>query len=152
MGHIFLINITFLMDFSAWSIISTLSPSNAHIVLFSTIGVHVCVLPGRMLLASTRFFLVWLLLLISVMACEFSISMIMKLAIVMLFVRVVSTFSALTHLFLGSGALGECKFFSNEEGENMKPVEFSVALIERVQENRKKWLEIMTSPKERDSE
>ena len=139
-----------LSTFSAWAIVSALSPSNAHSVLRSTIGVYACMLPARMLLASIYFFLIWLILLISVMTVSFSI--IMTLAIVILFVHIVSTYSAFANLVIETGALSPRAMFSCGEEETMKPMELTVTLIERANENRKKRLEIMSPTEERDVE
>ena len=49
-------------SFTAWSMVSAVSPANAHCIFRSSIGQYVAELPGRFIVCSIYTFLLWLIL------------------------------------------------------------------------------------------
>ena len=126
-----------LATFSAWAIISALSPENAHCILRSTIGVYTCMLPSRMLLASIYLFILWLaLLLIAVMTEAFTV--LMALTTIFLFLHIVSIYSVLANLVIDTGALTNSSIFGSSEEEDMTPSELTLNLVDKAYANRQR--------------
>ena len=126
-----------LATFSAWSIISALSPSNAHCILRSTIGVYTCMLPSRMLLAAIYLFILWLcILLIAVMTESFTI--LMALVTIFLLLHIVSIYSVLANLVIDTGALSDNSIFGSSEEDDMTPSELTANLVDKAYAKRQR--------------
>lgn len=90
--------------FTAWGMVSSVSDVNAHCILRSSIGQYVAELPGRFTVTAIYSFLLWVTLFFFLLLPPGFWSILLVLVTVVLFVHVVTVFSAFGRIIMHTGA------------------------------------------------
>lgn len=96
---------TLVSTFTAWGIVSSISDSNAHCFLRSSVGQYAAQLPSRLLVSSIYLFLLWLSLW-AVELLPLFISVGLLLVMTVLFHHIVTVYSAFGRLIILTGGMG----------------------------------------------
>jgi hypothetical protein len=124
--------------FTAWSMISALSETNARCLLRSSLGQYIAIIPSRFATASLYLFVLWLLLftidLVAGPAC-----FVLVTVLLVLFFHTIVSLSAFGRLILSTGAMGEPRVLKPEFESDLLPSGLHVALtlksVERMKRN-----------------
>ena len=114
--------------FTAWSMISAISDSNAHSVLRSSMGQYVTNLPSRFVVAALYLFLTMLVLLIIEIASGPVCYCIVALVVYLFFQTVVSL-SSFGRLIIHTGAMGQKKILDPEFERHLLPSGLHASLL-----------------------
>jgi len=122
-------------SFIAWGITANIGPENVHATLRSSIGLYATQLPNRLIVLSIYLFFLTFLLLLGILIPHAG-SVVIASVFLFLMVHINSTYSAMGHIIMDTGAMGDAIFLHKEE-ERMSPDELFNALLEKVHASRK---------------
>ena len=111
---------TLLTTFTAWSMVSSLSDTNTHCMLRSSIGQYVCFLPSRLIVAALYSFLTWMVSFVFILMPHYW-SVLFVLAIVGFFFHVTTVYSAFGRLIMHSGGMASTPIFDSSFEEELLP-------------------------------
>eukprot|EP00980_Cylindrotheca_fusiformis_P023926 scaffold11212_cov121-Cylindrotheca_fusiformis.AAC.5 len=127
--------LSLLSTFTAWAMVSSVDPNNAHCIFRSSIGQYAVELPGRLIVGSIYTFLISFVMYFFLLL-PFGIWSIALLATtVFLFVHIVSVFSALGRIIMHTGAMGNERIFSPEYEELLLPHTLHANLLAKSKAN-----------------
>jgi hypothetical protein len=116
------------VNFTAWSVISTISDENSHVLLRSTIGLYSAQLPVILVTWVLFSFVLTIdLLLFILMPWQWAFSLTFLNALV--FLHLASTYSALGRIILDNRAMGHEKIIPDETAEAMEPYKLFKELL-----------------------
>jgi len=142
---VFLTFFALLATFTAWAIISSISDSNSHCILRSSIGITAAQLPSRLVAASIYTFFVWNMLLMWVLTPPKETQWIWITITVLsctIFLYIVNIYSALGNLILKSSAMRNKRVFPREEEEKKFPFQLQEALLDKAREWEKMGIKV----------
>jgi len=125
-GFIMLISIiltllSLFITFTAWGMVSAISNQNAHCILRSSIGQYTGELPHRFIIASVYSFLLWVMLMIFLLIPLGFWSILLSSAVSVLFLHVVTVFSAFGRLILHTSAMAPQRIFEESYEKALTP-------------------------------
>jgi hypothetical protein len=106
--------------FTLWGMISSLSDSNTHALLRSSIGQYVISLPPRFVVASLYMFMLWLILFFLDMMSGPS-RYVFTVIVLFLFFQVVVPLSAFGRLIIHTGAMAKRRVLDKELERDLLP-------------------------------
>mmetsp|Transcript_31983 Transcript_31983/g.52817 ORF Transcript_31983/g.52817 Transcript_31983/m.52817 type:complete len:277 (-) Transcript_31983:49-879(-) len=121
--------------FSAWAIVSTVSDSNTHGVLRSSLGLYCCTLPSRLIVAALYIF-VFDLALFFFVVMPLQLAPFLTAGGFILLIHISSTYSAMGRIIMETGAMGEESIFHRHEEETKTPHELLQNLIAKLEAAR----------------
>lgn len=139
---IFLCLCTIVATFTAWSIISTISGNNAHCIIRSTVGLHACQLPSRIIVAAVYSFVTWASLFMFILVPLGWAILIVAVAL-LLILHIVRTFSALGRLIMYTGAMNDDRIFDVKAEEAMLPYDLLDNLVIKATAEKEKGTLVM---------
>lgn len=121
--------------YTAWTMVSAVSVTNAHCIFRSSIGQYVAELPGRFIVGSIYTFLVWLSLFFFLLL-PFGFWSLFLLAIVLaLFVHTITAFSAFGRVIMHTSAMGSNPIFDAEYEASLLPHTLHADLLVKARAN-----------------
>eukprot|EP00566_Odontella_aurita_P013747 CAMPEP_0113529804 /NCGR_PEP_ID=MMETSP0015_2-20120614/2591_1 /TAXON_ID=2838 /ORGANISM="Odontella" /LENGTH=456 /DNA_ID=CAMNT_0000428463 /DNA_START=364 /DNA_END=1734 /DNA_ORIENTATION=+ /assembly_acc=CAM_ASM_000160 len=129
-ASIFLILFTLTANFTAWGIVSSISKSNSHCILRSSIGQYAAQLPSQLLVSAMYSFLIWIALWVFEMM-PLSIAIPFTVVMASIFLHIVSVYSELGRLIIHTGAMGQKKIFNDAFEQALLPSGLTSTLISK---------------------
>lgn len=129
--------------FTAWGLINSISDSNSHCLLRSSMGQYVTSLPSRFVVASLYLFLLWLLLLLIDMV-EGPVLYVMMAIVLSLFFQVVVSLSAFGRLIIHTGAMGRKRVLDPELERQLLPSGLHASLLIKATERIRRRTSVHT--------
>jgi len=126
----------FMANFTAWSIISSISDKNIHAVLRSSLGMYASILPSRLIVVSIYLFFIWIILFFWIVMDQWYA---LGLTVIgtFLLMHVMSTYSALGRVILHTGAMSDDRVLHTEETDILTPRQLQEALVAKAVEGKK---------------
>lgn len=121
--------------FTAWTMVSAVSPTNAHCVLRSSIGQYAAELPGRFIVSAIYSFLLWLMIFFFILLPVGFWSIFLSTTVVILFIHVITTFSAFGRIIMHSGAMGSNRIFDELFEASLLPHGLHANLLTKAKAN-----------------
>jgi len=128
---------TLVANFTAWAIISAVSPQNAHTVLRSSIGLTSAQLPARLVILSIYSFVGWMMLFLYILAPPIW-GFILALLPVALIAYIVIIYSSFGRLVIYSRAMQQKQIFNGCEDNEMSPSRLFEELLKMAEEEKEK--------------
>jgi hypothetical protein len=120
--------------FTAWGMVSSVSDANAHCILRSSIGQYVAQLPGRFIVTAIYSFLTWFTLFFFILLPVGFWSILLVVITFVLFIHVVTVFSAFGRIIMHTGAMGSKRIFDEETENRLLPHSLHASLHEKANE------------------
>ena len=127
--------LSLISTFTAWSMVNAVDEQNAHCIFRSSIGQYAVELPGRLIVGSIYSFLISFILYFFLLLPFGRWSIMLLVTTVVLFVHIVSTFSALGRVIMHSGAMGKSRIFTPEYEEHLLPQSLHSNLLAKSRAN-----------------
>mmetsp|Transcript_18680 Transcript_18680/g.27043 ORF Transcript_18680/g.27043 Transcript_18680/m.27043 type:complete len:251 (+) Transcript_18680:107-859(+) len=137
--------------FTAWAIISSISDSNAHCILRSSIGLHATQLPSRLIVSAIGAFLIWNILFLFILLPKVWAIIVTVMACT-LYMYIVSIYSALGRLVMFTKAMAGEPIFKKDEEESLPPYDLYTTLLEKAQKEKKRSPNVMLFYRTRDGD
>jgi len=119
--------------FTAWTMISAVSPPNMHCILRSSMGQYVAELPGKFIVGSIYTFLLWLVLFFFLLLPVGVASLTLVTIALGLFVHTVAAFSAFGRIIMHTGAMGSTRIFDETYEAGLLPRTLHRNLLHKAQ-------------------
>jgi hypothetical protein len=107
--------------YTAWTMASAVSPTNAHCIFRSSIGQYIAELPGRFVVGSIYSFVLWLVLFFFMLLPVGFWSILLGTVVAVLFVHTITAFSAFGRLIMHTGAMGDKRIFEEKYEASLLP-------------------------------
>jgi hypothetical protein len=124
--------------FTLWGMVSSISDSNTHALLRSSIGQYVTSLPPRFVVAALYLFVFWLLLFFMDLMSGPS-RIVLMLVVMFLFFEVVVPLSAFGRLIIHTGAMAKRRVLEEDFEKELLPSGLHVSLLIRATGQRRKY-------------
>ena len=128
---------TLVANFTAWAIISAVSPENSHTVLRSQIGLTAAQLPARLVILSIYSFVGWVMLFIYILT-PYIWGFVLALFPVALIAYIVVIYSSFGRLVIYSRAMQQKQIFNGCEDNTMSPSRLFEELLKMAEEEKEK--------------
>lgn len=115
---------------TAWALNAAISPSNAHIVLRSSLWLHAATLPAQLALLGIKLFVTTLSLYFFVI-CAWQIAVPIVVIWVIFLLYIISLYSATGRIILHSGAIGEERIVERNVEYELTPQQLTTTLLEK---------------------
>ena len=127
--------LSLIATFTAWSLVSAISDSNAHCILRSSIGQYVAELPGRFIVGAIYSFMIWLTLFFFLLLPLGFWSILLLVMTVGLFVHTIFSFSAFGRIIMHTGAMGSKRIFDASFERSLLPHSLHANLLTKAEAN-----------------
>ena len=127
--------LSLIATFTAWSLVSAISDSNAHCILRSSIGQYVAELPGRFIVGAIYSFMIWLILFFFLLLPLGFWSILLLVVTVGLFVHTIFSFSAFGRIIMHTGAMGSKRIFDASFESSLLPHSLHANLLTKAEAN-----------------
>ena len=143
-GWIMLVNvgvtvIALVTTFTLWGMVSSISDSNTHALLRSSIGQYVTSLPSRFTVGSLYLFLLWILGFIVNLVHGWIPCGILVILVSCMFFQVVIPLSAFGRLIIHTGAMAKRPVLDEELEQELLPSGLHASLLIRATDRRRKY-------------
>jgi hypothetical protein len=126
--------LSLISTFTAWGMVSSVSDANAHCILRSSIGQYVAQLPGRFIVTAIYSFLTWVSLFFFLLLPVGFWSILLVVITFVLFIHVVTVFSAFGRIIMHTGAMGSKPIFDKATENRLLPHSLHTSLHEKASE------------------
>jgi hypothetical protein len=117
-------------NFTAWSIISSISDENSHVLLRSTIGLYAAQLPMRLVSLVIFFFILTMdLFLFILMPVPWALGICISTTLILL--HLASTYSAFGRVIIETGAMSHDPIMTTEQAEELEPHDLHMELLSK---------------------
>ena len=123
--------------YTAWSMISAVSDTNANTILRSSMGQYVTALPSRFVVMSLYLFLIWLMLLLIVIVSGPLVLILLSVTL-FLFFQVVISLSAFGRLVAHTGAMSNKRILDPEFERQLLPSGLHASLLIKATERSRR--------------
>lgn len=123
--------LSLISTFTAWGMVSSVSESNAHCILRSSIGQYAAELPGRFIVTAVYSFLIWVALFFFLLLPVGFWSILLMVTTAGLFFHVVVVFSAFGRIIMHTGAMGTHRIFDEATEQRLRPHTLHSSLLEK---------------------
>lgn len=134
---VFLTLFTILSTFTAWGMVSSVSDSNAHCLLRSSIGQYVTQLPSRFIVAALNSFILWVIMYLFVLLPG-PIGKVIFVVVAFLFFHIVVVYSAFGRLIIHTGAMGQKRILEPEFERALLPSGLHTSLLIKATDQQRK--------------
>ena len=124
--------------FTLWGMISSISNSNTHALLRSSIGQYVISMPPRFVVAALYLFIFWLVLFVTDLLSG-PAKIILPLVVMFLFFQVVLPLSSFGRLIIHTGAMAKRRVLEEDFEKELLPSGLHASLLIRATGQRRKY-------------
>lgn len=129
--------------FTAWTMVSAVSETNAHCIFRSSIGQYAAELPGRFIVSSIYAFLVWVIMFFFILMPFGVYSNLLLLIAAALFTHTITAFSSFGRVIMHTGAMGKQRIFDPKYEETLRPHTLHHNLLVKAEANLTNHTSIM---------
>jgi hypothetical protein len=124
--------------FTLWGMVSSISDTNTHALLRSSIGQYVTSLPSKFTVAALYLFLLWIVLfMINILSGPIQVGLV--LLVLGMFFQVVIPLSAFGRLIIHTGAMAKRPVLDEELEKELLPSGLHASLLIRATDRRRKY-------------
>ena len=129
--------------FTAWTMVSAVSPHNAHCIFRSSIGQYAAELPGRFIVGAIYSFMIWLIMFFFLLLPLGFWSFLLLIFALTLFIHTITAFSAFGRIIMHTGAMGSNHIFEPEYEMKLAPHSLHANLLTKARANLSNKTSIM---------